>query len=285
MLKGHDGNGFAPRPIANTLAVLRQLSAHDIKRKRILLLVAAAVIVAALVVVYLLGTVLLPLGLSLVIAYVLLPLARLLERGMPWRDKRPGVSRGIAIGAIFLFLLGVLAGFLALVIPPTVEQGTKFANEFPGFINSARVTVENWIDLYAELIPVRSARQSGRYSVRCERNHRRSGVERHLSDARGRLRFLRLDSWAGNVAGAGLLPDEGLLKDTGVPVCTLPGCPEAVSSERDRHRGPNRRWLHSRPTYLGADGWRRGNRWFAAAWCALPLRAGPSRPESPSSCQ
>ena len=130
------------------------MSAHDIKRKRILLLVAAAVIVAALVVVYLLGTVLLPLGLSLVIAYVLLPLARLLERGMPWRDKRPGVSRGIAIGAIFLFLLGVLAGFLALVIPPTVEQGTKFANEFPGFINSARVTVENWIDLYAELIPV-----------------------------------------------------------------------------------------------------------------------------------
>ena len=115
---------------------------------------AAAVIIAALVVVYLLGTVLLPLGLSLVIAYVLLPVARLLERGMPWRGKHPGASRGIAIGAIFLFLLGIVAGFLALVIPPTVEQGTKFIDEFPGFLNSARVTVENWIDLYAELIPV-----------------------------------------------------------------------------------------------------------------------------------
>ena len=126
----------------------------DLTRKRLLLLAAAAVIIIALLVVYLLGTVLLPLWLSLVIAYVLLPVARFTERGIPWRDSRPGLSRGIAIGVIFLALLGLLAGLLALVVPPTVEQSQKFAEEFPGFLSSARTTVESWLDLYAELIPV-----------------------------------------------------------------------------------------------------------------------------------
>ena len=119
-----------------------------------MLLAAAAVVIAVLLVIYFLGTVLLPLGISLVIAYVLLPVARLIERGMPWRIRRPGLSRGLSIGVIFLALLGLVAGFLALVVPPTIEQSTKFAEEFPGFFNSARSTVEDWLELYAELIPL-----------------------------------------------------------------------------------------------------------------------------------
>ena len=126
----------------------------ELTRKRLLLIAAAGVIIAALLVVYLLGTVLLPLWLSLVIAYVLLPVARFTERGMPWREKRPGLSRGVSIGLIFLVLLGILAGVLALVVPPTIEQSAKFAEDFPGFFTSARTTVENWLDLYTELIPV-----------------------------------------------------------------------------------------------------------------------------------
>lgn len=119
-----------------------------------MLLAAAAAVIAVLLVIYFLGAILLPLGLSLVVAYVLLPVARLIERVMPWRYKRPGLSRGLSIGMIFLVLLGLVAGFLALVVPPTVEQGARFAEEFPGFFNSARATVENWLELYAELIPV-----------------------------------------------------------------------------------------------------------------------------------
>ena len=131
-----------------------QLPQDPLARKRLLLLAAAAVVIAVLLVLYLLGAILLPLGLSLVIAYVLLPFARLLERCMPWREKRPGLSRGIAIGGIFIFLLAIIAGFLALVVPPTIKQGSEFIDQFPGFLNSARTTVEGWIDLYAELIPV-----------------------------------------------------------------------------------------------------------------------------------
>ena len=125
-----------------------------INRRHLHLLAAFAIVVVTLVVLYLLGTVLLTLGLSVVLAYVLLPLAKLLERVFPWRRGRPGLSRGIAVAVIFLFILGILAGILALVIPPTVEQARQFAEDFPGFLESARTTVEGWVARYAETIPV-----------------------------------------------------------------------------------------------------------------------------------
>ncbi len=127
---------------------------QDIKRRRLLLLAAAAVVIMTLAALYLLGTALLTVGLSVVIAYVLLPVVRLLERLIPRRRERPGLVRGIAVGVVYLAVLGILAGVLALVIPPTLEQSRQFAEEFPGFLNSARITVEGWIARYAELIPV-----------------------------------------------------------------------------------------------------------------------------------
>ena len=70
------------------------MSKHDMggnmRRKRLHLLAAAAVVVVTLAVLYLMGTVPLTLGISVVVAYALLPMARLLERGMPWRNRRPG---------------------------------------------------------------------------------------------------------------------------------------------------------------------------------------------------
>jgi predicted PurR-regulated permease PerM len=126
---------------------------ENIRRKRLLLLATAALVVVTLAVLYLLGTAVLTLGISVVIAYVLLPVARLLERAMPWRRSRPGLSRGIAIGIIFLAGLGVLGGALALVIPPTIHQGQRFIEGFPGFLNTSRITLEGWIAQYADLIP------------------------------------------------------------------------------------------------------------------------------------
>ena len=125
----------------------------DMKRKRLLLLSAAAVVVATLVVLYLMGTVLLILALSAVIAYVLLPVARLLELAMPWRRSRPDLSRGIAVGIIFLAGLGIIIGVLILVIPPSIHQTQRFVEGFPDFLNAARMTVEGWVAQYADLVP------------------------------------------------------------------------------------------------------------------------------------
>ena len=125
------------------------------KRKRLLLLAVAAVVVVTLAVLYFLGTVLLTLGISAVIAYVLLPVAQLLERGMPWRRRRPDLSRGIAIGVIFLAGLTILAGVLVAVIPPTIQQSQRFVEGFPGFFNTARTAVEGWIVQHADLVPLK----------------------------------------------------------------------------------------------------------------------------------
>ena len=127
---------------------------RDLKRRRQLLLASAAVVIVTLAVLYMLGSVLLTLGLSVVIAYVLLPLVRLLERVMPWQANRPGLSRGLAIGVVYLCALGIVAGVLVAMIPPTIEQGRKFAEEFPTFFNSARMTLEDWLARYSNEIPV-----------------------------------------------------------------------------------------------------------------------------------
>ena len=127
---------------------------QDVRRRRRLLLASAAVVIAALAALYLLGTVLLTLVLSVVIAYVLLPLVRLLERVMPWRRNRPGLCRGLAIGVVYLCALGIVAGVLAAMVPPTIKQGRIFVEEFPGFFDSARMTLENWLARYSDLVPV-----------------------------------------------------------------------------------------------------------------------------------
>ena len=118
------------------------------------MLAASAVVITVLLVIYLMGTVLLTLGLSVVAAYVLLPVAKMVERAFPWRRGKPGLARGVATGLIFLALVGVLAGLLALVIPPTVEQSRQFAEDFPGLLESSRSTVEEWTARYAERVPV-----------------------------------------------------------------------------------------------------------------------------------
>ena len=125
----------------------------SLRRKRLLLLGAAAVLVATMAVLYLLGTVLLTLGISAVIAYVLLPVAKLMERGMPWRRNRPGLARGMSVGIIFLVGLGVFAGLIIAVVPPTIEQGQRFIEDFPTFLNNARATIEGWVAHYADLVP------------------------------------------------------------------------------------------------------------------------------------
>ena len=125
----------------------------SLKRKRFLLLGTAAILVVTLAVLYLLGSVLLTLGISAVIAYVLLPVAKLLERGMPWRHSRPALARGISVGVIFLVGIGVFVGLIIAVVPPTVEQGQRFIEDFPTFLNNARTTIEGWVAHYADVVP------------------------------------------------------------------------------------------------------------------------------------
>ena len=125
----------------------------NLGRERAHLVAFGVVLLAFLALVYMLGSVLLPLGISVVLAHVLLPLARLSERWLPWRHDRPGLARGVAVGVIYLAALAVLAGVLVAVVPPTIDQGREFAEDFPEFLNDARTTVEGWVERYIDVVP------------------------------------------------------------------------------------------------------------------------------------
>ena len=125
----------------------------SLKRKRFLLAGTAVILLATVAVLYFLGGVLLTLGLSAVIAYVLLPVAKLMERAMPWRGSRPGLARITSIGIIYLAGLGVCVGLIAAVVPPTIQQSQQFVDSFPSLLSNARSTLEGWSAEYADLIP------------------------------------------------------------------------------------------------------------------------------------
>lgn len=125
----------------------------SIRHKRFILLATGAVVVVGLGVLYLLGSVLLMIGLSAVIAYTLLPVVKLLEWGMPWRRRHPDLSRVTAIVIVFIVALGAVAGVLLSIIPPMVREAGAFIEEFPRFFNAARLSVETWIAVYSDRIP------------------------------------------------------------------------------------------------------------------------------------
>ena len=66
------------------------------------MLSATAVFAVLLLLVYVLGSVLITVLFSALIAYVLLPLTGVVVRVMPWRESHTELSRSIAVGLIFV---------------------------------------------------------------------------------------------------------------------------------------------------------------------------------------
>lgn len=126
---------------------------RELRNKRLGLAAALLTILLALVIIYLLRSVLLTLGISLVIAYVLFPLARLLERLMPWRERHPQLSRILSVSLIFLTALAAVALAAVMVISSVIRQGQRFVASFPQFINAARSEVETLIADYNRWAP------------------------------------------------------------------------------------------------------------------------------------
>ena len=122
-------------------------------RRRSLLFATTAIAALALLVTYLLGTALLTVGLSVVLAYMLLPVIRLIERGMPWRGRRPVLSRLLSIALVYILIIAAVAAALFWVVPATVEESGQFADNFPELWASVRETVEGWIGRYADEVP------------------------------------------------------------------------------------------------------------------------------------
>jgi predicted PurR-regulated permease PerM len=117
------------------------------------LLLSGGIIIILLLIIYWLAGVLFPFAIGGVLAYILFPIVRLLEQVMPWREKRPNLSRVIAIAIVFIVALGVVAGALVLVIPQIVNEATVFISRLPRIFEEARSTIEQLNREYAERIP------------------------------------------------------------------------------------------------------------------------------------
>ena len=126
---------------------------RELWRRRLWLAGALLTVAAALTALYLLRGVLLTLGLSAVIAYILFPLARQLERIIPGGERRTGLRRSLAVSLIFLAFLGLLTAAVGMVIASLISQGQRFVADFPQFIADARSTLEFWIADYHRFVP------------------------------------------------------------------------------------------------------------------------------------
>lgn len=87
------------------------------------------------------------------LAYVLHPLVSAVEKRMPWRDERPGLTRLLSILIAFIAVIGLITGGLIIVIPPLTEQFGQFIDGLPDLISQARGTVEGWNRDFSSAIP------------------------------------------------------------------------------------------------------------------------------------
>jgi predicted PurR-regulated permease PerM len=117
------------------------------------LLIGGAIIIILLFIIYRLAGVLFPFAIGGVLAYMLFPIVRMLERVMPWQERRPTLSRIIAIVIVIVVALGIIAGSLALIIPQIVNEATLFIANLPEIFQAARATVEQLNQEYTERIP------------------------------------------------------------------------------------------------------------------------------------
>src|ERR671914_1850991 len=117
------------------------------------LLISGAIIIILLFIIYRLAGVLFPFAIGGVLAYMLFPIVRVLERVMPWQERRPALSRVIGIAIVVVGALGVIAGSLALIIPQIVNEATKFIADLPEFFQAAQATIGQLNRQYTERIP------------------------------------------------------------------------------------------------------------------------------------
>jgi predicted PurR-regulated permease PerM len=103
----------------------------DPRARRIFLALSGAAVTAVLLAAY---QVLLPFILALVVAYVLLPAVR--------RVERLRIPRWVAILIVYALTLGAAGGFVSAIVPRLVAEGRGLAAEWPHFTAVAR---DEWL--------------------------------------------------------------------------------------------------------------------------------------------
>lgn len=113
----------------------------------ILTLLAVA---ATLWIFYALRGVILLLVLAVFFAYLLAPLVEFACHPFPVRGRVYVMPRALAIGVVYLLIIGALALAAALLLPQLDTQITQFAQEAPSYLDLARSRALGWTTSYEE---------------------------------------------------------------------------------------------------------------------------------------
>lgn len=77
---------------------------------------------------------------AFLLAVAMLPLVRRIENN--------GAPRALAAGIVFLALIGLIAGFFFIIVPPLISQGTSFVNDFPDYLTRFERVIRQYPGLY-----------------------------------------------------------------------------------------------------------------------------------------
>ncbi len=118
------------------------------------ILIIAAIAVAAWVL-YELERVLLLLLVATAFAYVVAPLVRFAEQPIRVAGKPRRLSRGLAIGLVYVVILGGATAGTAILLPTLTEQLGEAVSQAPVYAESGRAWVQGWSRYYEHLrLPV-----------------------------------------------------------------------------------------------------------------------------------
>jgi predicted PurR-regulated permease PerM len=114
-----------------------------------LILVAAA---AAALLLYGLGRVVLVLVLAMFFAYLLAPLVAAAERPLRAAGTPRRLSRGIAIGLVYVAISGAAWACAATLLPTVSKQVSEVVSQAPGYAESLRAWQGGWSRSYERLV-------------------------------------------------------------------------------------------------------------------------------------
>jgi len=113
-----------------------------------LVLVAAA---ASALLLYGLGRVVLVLVMAMFFAYLIAPLVAAAERPLRAAGTPRRLSRGVAIGLVYVAISGVTWAGSALLLPTVSEQVSEAVSQAPGYAESLRTWQRGWSRSYERL--------------------------------------------------------------------------------------------------------------------------------------
>jgi predicted PurR-regulated permease PerM len=114
------------------------------RTSRLALVAAGAIILVVAAFLFVFKLVLLPLIVSGLLAFLLRPLVERVESLTPWRSRWPDLTRLSSILLIYIATLGIIAGFLLLIIPPLYQETVEFIESLPALYSDIEATLRQW---------------------------------------------------------------------------------------------------------------------------------------------